>query len=145
MGGRLKHGVVSHSAAMSTLEFLKFIHLLAAAVWTGGLIVLSLLVPTMRKAGADIELLRATARQFGRITWTAMPVAIVTGVAQVHIGVWNWSFPPLHLKLGLVALAGGLALFHQFTARKFSPAVKGMFQGSIGLASIAVFAAAVLL
>ncbi len=130
---------------MSLLEFLKFIHLLSASVWTGGLITLSLLVPVMRRAGASVELLRATARQFARMTWTALTLLVVTGVGQVHIGIWDYSFPPLQFKLALVALAAGLAGFHQLTARRFGPAVRGIFQGSIGLASIAVFAAAVLL
>mgnify|MGYP007096697780 CR=1 FL=1 len=130
---------------MSTLELLKFFHLLGAACWTGGLITLSLLVPVLRKAGASVELLRATARQFARMTWTAMALLVVTGVGQVHLGIWTWSFPPLQLKLALVALAAGLAAFHHVTARRFGPAVRGMFQGAIGLASIAVFAAAVLL
>ena len=130
---------------MTLLEFTKFIHLLAAATWTGGLIVLSALVPAMRKAGADIEVLRAAARQFARVTWTALTLLVITGISQVELIGWSWSYPPLHLKLGLVLLTGALAAFHQVTARRFSPAVRGMIQGAIGLASIAVFAAAVML
>ncbi len=130
---------------MTTLEFLKFVHLLAAAVWTGGLIVLSALVPAMRKAGADIEVLRAGARQFARLTWTSLTLLALTGVAQVHLGSWSWSSPALHYKLALVVLAAGLAAFHHLTARRFGPGVRGVLQGSIGVASIAVFAAAVML
>ena len=130
---------------MTLLEFTRFIHLLAAAVWTGGLIVLSALVPPMRKAGADLDVLRAAARQFARLTWGALALLAITGVGQVQLGGWPWSYPPLVFKLGLVALAVGLAAFHHLTARRFGPAVAGAFQAAIVLASIAVFAAAVMI
>jgi putative copper export protein len=130
---------------MTSLHVLKFVHLLAAAVWTGGLITLTVLVPVLRRGGASVELLRAAARAFARLSWTAMAILIVTGVGQVQVGGWPWSYGALHRKLGLVALAVALAAVHQVTARRSSPAARGLIQGAIGLVSIAVFAAAVLL
>lgn len=39
------------------VDAVHWLHLLAASVWTGGLIVLAALVVTLRKAGASRELL----------------------------------------------------------------------------------------
>src|SRR5690606_36724152 len=71
--------------AMTSLLVLRWVHLLAAATWTGGLIVLAALVVALRRAGAERALLQATARQFGRVSWIAMAVALATGVAQVQL------------------------------------------------------------
>jgi hypothetical protein len=117
--------------------------LISASVWTGGLIVLAALVVALRRAGADAELLRAAARQFGRVSWTAMAVAVATGVAQVHLRGISWAYGRLHLKLALVATVIVLALAHQLTARKSSPAIRGVVQLAILLVSLGVFAAAV--
>lgn len=128
---------------MTTLLVLRWLHLLAAATWTGGLIVLAALVVALRRAGAERELLRAAARQFGRVSWTAMAVSLATGVAQVQLLGWPWSYGRLHLKLGMVALTVALAAWHQRTASTSSPAARGVLQLLILLSSLAVFAAAV--
>lgn len=127
------------------LPYVRFVHLLAAAVWTGGLITLAALVVALREAGADRPLLQAAARQFGRLSWAAMAVAIGTGLAQVHLMGMPWSYGRLHLKIGVVALAVVLAGVHQLTARRSSPAARGAVQGLILLTSLGIFAAAVAL
>ena len=126
----------------------RWIHLLAAAVWTGGLITLAALVPTMRNAGAERSQLQAVARQFGRLSWVAMGLAVVTGVLQLIERSTDAASraamgPALALKLGLVGLAVALALGHQLTASRTSPAVRGITQGLILLVSIGIFGAAV--
>ncbi len=118
---------------------------MAAATWTGGLVVLAAAVMGLRRAGADRSLLQAVARSFGRVSWTAMVVAVATGILQV---VWmgiSWSYPRLHIKLGLVVSVIAMAIFHQVTARRASPRSRGMIQAAILLVSAAVFAAAVAL
>ena len=130
---------------MTTLLWVRWLHLIAVSTWTGGLIVLAGLVVALRRAGADRELLRAAARQFGRISWSAMLVAVVTGFAQVHLLGLPWSYGRLHLKLGMVALTILLAAGHQFTAARSSPAVRGIIQLLILLASLGTFLAAVML
>ena len=120
-----------------------WLHLVAASVWTGGLIVLAALVVALRKAGASRELLQAAARQFGRASWTAMAIALATGVAQVHLKGFSWGAGPLHQKLAVVAVTVGLAAYHQATARRSSPAARGIVQLLILLASLAVFAFAI--
>lgn len=128
---------------MTTLDYLKWAHLLGAAVWTGGLITLAALVVALRSAGADRAQLQAVARQFGRVSWTALAVLVVTGIWQVQRIGLSWTFDRLVLKLTLVGLVAVLALVHQVTARRTSPAVRGALQGVILILSIGIFGAAV--
>ena len=69
-----------------------WLHLLAAATWTGGLIVLAALVVALRRAGAERPLLQAAARQFSRVSWTAMFVAVLTGLAQLTCLAYHGPF-----------------------------------------------------
>lgn len=126
-----------------SLLVLRWIHLIAAATWLGGMITLAALVVALRKAGAERELLQAAARQFARVSWTAMVVAVATGLGQVVLIGLPWSYTALQVKVGLVAAAIALALGHQLTARDSSPAVRGAIQGVLLLLSLGIFAAAV--
>jgi len=128
---------------MTALEILKWVHLLAAAVWTGGLITLAALVAALRRAGADRPMLQATARQFGRLSWSALAVAVATGIWQVIELDWPWRH--LELKIALVALVAALALGHQLTARRTPAAMQGALQALILVVSVAIFGAAVAL
>lgn len=125
------------------LPLVRFVHLVSVSVWTGGLLVLAALVVALRKAGASRELLQASARQFARVSWVAMGLAIATGLAQVHLMAMPWSYGRLHLKLGLVGLVVALAFGHQLTARRSSPATRGVLQLLIMVVSLAIFGAAV--
>ena len=127
------------------LDLVRWVHLLAASVWTGGLIVLAVLVVALRRAGADREYLRAAARAFGWASWTAMGVAIVTGILQVVLIPLPWAHGRLHLKIGLVALAVVLAFVHTLTARATGPALRGIIQLAILIVSLGIYGAAVLL
>jgi len=122
-------------------DYLKWVHLLGAAVWTGGLITLAALVVALRRAGADRPMLQAAARQFGRLSWTALAVAVITGIWQME--VIGYAYASISFKLGLVITAGVLALIHQLTARSTSPAVRGALQGVILVVSVLIFGAAV--
>lgn len=126
---------------MTFVEFLKWIHLVAAATWTGGLIVLAFLVQAIRRYSDDRELLRVVARRFGVVSWVAFAVAVGTGLWMfLDIGYPLRSF---ELKIGLVVLAFVLAIVHQLTARRTSPAVRGVLQIGILVVSIGIFGAAV--
>lgn len=127
------------------LPYLRWLHLVAVATWTGGLIVLGVAVMALRRAGADRSLLQAVARAFGRASWIAMAIAIPTGLLQVVGLRMAWTYPRLHVKLGLVALVVAFAAYHQFTARSASPRARGMLQAAILVTSLVVFAAAVAL
>jgi len=126
-----------------TINLVHWLHLVAVATWTGGLITLAALVVALRKAGAPRETLRAAARQFGRLSWVAMAIAVGTGIAQVELKSMSWSYGRLHMKLGLVALVIVVTLIHQATARRSPPAVRGLLELTILLLSLGIFAAAV--
>lgn len=115
-------------------------HLVGAAVWLGGLITVGALVPALRRAGVERPQLQAMARQFGRVSWVAMAVAVASGAWLVTRTGRAWG--DLSLKAGLVILAIALAVVHQITARKTSAAQRGMMQGVILLTSLAIFAVA---
>jgi putative copper export protein len=125
------------------LEALRWIHLVAAAVWLGGLVVLAASVMALRRAGAPREHLQAVARQFGRVSWTAMLLAVVTGLWQVHLLGFPWSYPRLQMKLALVATVIAVAFTHTLTARRSSPALRGIVESLILLLSFAIYWAAV--
>ena len=128
---------------MTTFEIVKWVHLLAAAVWTGGLVVLSFLVLAIRKATDDIEVLRATARMFSTVSWVAFGVAVIAGTwMYTDLGL-AWS--QFSTKGTLIVSVGILTLVHQLTARRSSPAVRGIVQLVIVLLSIGIFGAAVAL
>jgi hypothetical protein len=97
----------------------------------------------VRRATDDMDVLRAVARRFSVVSWIAFAFAVATGA---------WLYTSLRLpwvqfstKGSLIALAGGLALFHQLTASRSSPAVRGIIQLLILIASIGIFGAAVAL
>lgn len=104
---------------------------------------LAALVVALRKAGAQRELLQAAARQFAKVSWTAMVFAVATGVTQVQMLAMDWGYGRLHLKLGLAALVVVVALAHQLTARRSSAAVRGIVQLVILTLSLAIFGVAV--
>jgi putative copper export protein len=126
---------------VSSYEILKWIHLVAAAVWTGGLIVLAFVVAAIRSQTDDRDVLRAVARRFGVVSWTALGIAVVTGFwMYTDIGA-PWR--DFELKGTLIIIVVALALVHQFTARRTPPAVRGILQLLILLVSIGIFGAAV--
>lgn len=128
---------------LTALPWIRFVHLVAAAVWTGGLLVLGALVMALRKEGAERAILQAAARQFARVSWVAMVIAVTTGLAQVYALHLPWTYQALQLKVGLVSLAVVLAAGHQLTARTTSPAARGVVQLLIMVVSLGIFAAAV--
>lgn len=121
---------------------IRWIHTVGAAVWVGGLITLGAVVAALRKAGAERELLRAVARRFGVVSWTAMGMAVASG-AWLAI---DWLGEPLlAVKFGLVALVSALAAWHQLGAGRQSPRTRGIVQAGILAVSLAIVAVAVAL
>jgi putative copper export protein len=90
------------------------LHLLGAAVWIGGQLVLAALVPVLRPAGPEV--VRAVARRFQQIAWPAFAVLLLTGAWNlVDVRVTDQSgdyLSTLALKLALVTLSGVCAAGH---------------------------------
>ena len=111
------------------------IHLVSVAVWTGGVIVLAFLVLAMREAGAERDLLRVVARAFGRVTWPALGIAVLTGVIDLlqrfpgQLTLETTFGVRLGVKVLLVVLVAALTVYHQITARRTTPALRGALEG----------------
>lgn len=97
---------------MDGWDLVLWLHLLAMAFFVGGQIFLAAVaLPVLRRAGDDRTAIRAVARRFGWGTLAAIAVLLVTGAAMAgHYELW--SDGTLHSKLGLVAVVGGLVVWH---------------------------------
>jgi uncharacterized membrane protein len=123
-----------HLASLSSVIRLS-LHVLAACVWLGGQLVLAGLLPTIRSFGDEAP--RRVARAFGRLSWPAYWLLLLTGFwnyAAVHgagaTSAWNTVFA---LKMLCVVVAGVGILLH---ARASSPRARGMFAGIGTLATM---------
>jgi uncharacterized membrane protein len=121
------------------------IHILAAAVWIGGMAFLALAVlPVLRRPAyreVAFPLIYAISVRFRWIGWGAMAVLVVSGIAnlayrgygwaQLRTGaVWDGTFGRiLALKLLLVGLIVVISLIHDVAV---GPRVTSLGQGSAG-------------
>jgi len=119
-----------------------FLHLVAAATWLGGMITLAVLVGVLRRAGVERAIIVAAARGFARVSWSALAVAVATGLAQVHMLALPWSYRPLAIKVGLVAVTALIAIGHVRFAKRLAPAARGALEGILLLLTLAIFLAA---
>lgn len=104
-------------------ELLAAVHVVAAAVWVGGVAALTLVaVPVAQRQESATRgaLLRELGRRWRPLGWGALAVAIASGLPLAHR--WN-AFDPdvlldsrfgrlLLLKVGLVVLLVGLSAAH---------------------------------
>jgi putative copper export protein len=120
------------------------LHVLAATVWVGGQFVMVGLLPTARTLGPDAP--TALARSFGRLSWPAYAVLVLTGfwnIAATHpsdqTAAWR---AVLVAKIVVVALAGLGVLLHTRATTKAGRAL----WGAVGaLASVAALVLGILL
>ena len=109
---------------------IRWLHVLAMALFVGGQLVLVVaIVPALR--GAHREQLRAVARRFGWASLAALAVLIVTGSALAgrdHL----WDTTTLHVKLGLVVIAGALILWHMRSPQRHA------IEGVVFVVSLAI-------
>lgn len=102
------------------------LHVLAAAVWVGGLLTMAGLVPAARSIGADAP--RTLARAFSRLMWPAYAVLLITGVwnvSAVHAGQPGAWQAVLGVKIAVVLLAGAAAYLHGRSTSRAGLAVWG--------------------
>lgn len=91
-----------------------FLHVIGAAVWIGGQIALAAVVPIVRRGGTD--LVRAVARRFQVVAWSAFALLVATGVWNLFaVDVVDQDgdyLGTLAAKLGFVTLSGLCAAGH---------------------------------
>ncbi len=104
---------------MTATFHLLLLHLLGAAIWTGGHLVLALGVLPAALRHRDAAAIQAFESRFERIGIPALLIQVVTGVMLLgrYFPEWSlildWANPMARaglLKLGLLALTLGLAL-----------------------------------
>lgn len=113
------------------------LHVLSAAVWVGGQLVLAGLVPTARTLGDEAP--RRLARAFSRLSWPAYGLLVATGVwniaAVVHGQSTTWQVI-LGVKLAVVALSGLSAWLHTRARTRRGLAVWGGVTGVSAVAAL---------
>ena len=116
------------------------LHVLAAAVWVGGQIVMVGLVGPARQLGSDAP--KTLARAFARLAWPAYVVLLATGVWNITTFTWSdqssaWK-AVLMAKIVVVVLAGLGAFLHQRATTKGQLALWGSVGGTASVAALAM-------
>lgn len=104
---------------MTTLALLvRWIHLLAAMLWVGGMLFVALvLVPATRRLedpALRTRLIRDTGVRFRTVGWIALAAMIATGLLSLWLRPYLLATARFHVKVGLVVLALSLAALHDF-------------------------------
>ncbi|NQV05742.1 hypothetical protein HQ535_04255 [bacterium] len=100
---------------------IRFIHLLSATIWVGGMVSMINVLPTLHRMGLHGADVRTVSRSFGTVGFPAMVIAMGTGVwktidaAEVSTALW--------VKVGLSAAALLLGLWYAREASGRGPAV----------------------
>lgn len=114
------------------------LHVLAAAVWVGGQVVMAGLLPTARRLESGAA--AALARAFARLSWPAFAVVVVTGIWNVstfHFSHQTTAWKAvLGAKIAVVAVAGLAAFLHGRATTRAGLAVWGSLAGVCSVAAI---------
>ena len=120
------------------------LHVLAAAVWVGGQIVMTGLVGPARGLGEGAP--KALARAFARMAWPAYLVLLATGIwniSAVHASTATSAWKAVLMAKIVVVLVAGVAVFlHQRATSRTQLALWGSIGG---LASVAALVMGILL
>ena len=97
---------------------LRYLHVLGALVWIGGMLFIALVfVPVAR--GLDdpplrARLFHAAGVRFRTVGWIALGLLLVTGLGNLWLRPYLLALPHFQVKLGLVVLALALSVVHDF-------------------------------
>ncbi len=143
---------------MNVWTIIRFLHVIAAILWVGGQLTLSLVVrpASLRSDLAPedrVRLMSGVGVRYGRIaTIGLMPVILATGLALIyHHGVEFGGLSvssyatTLTIKVILVFVSFALAFAHGFIAARSSSAVARWIGISSALVSVAIVFLAVML
>ena len=96
----------------------RFLHVLAAIVWIGGMLFIALvLVPVVRRLSDPslrARLVRDVGSRFRTVGWIAMGLLLASGLVNLWYRPYLLSAPLLQCKLGLVVVALVLSVVHDF-------------------------------
>jgi hypothetical protein len=110
------------------------------------MVTMAAVVPSLRRAGASIDQIRAAARGFGVAAWAAMGIAVATGITQLMRGaIPTRDNTALLIKLLLVAVAVSVAWTHQLFSRDLAPRTRGAVEGVLLLLGLGIVWAAVVM
>lgn len=97
---------------------LRFIHVLAAVVWIGGMLFVALvLVPAVRALNDPplrARLFHEAGVRFRTVAWIALALLLASGLGTLWLRPYLLTLPRFHVKLGLVVLALALSASHDF-------------------------------
>ena len=114
------------------------LHVLAAAVWVGGQITVTGLLPTVRGLGDGAP--RAVARALARVLWPSYALLVVTGfwnIAAVHSGQATTAWQVvLGVKIAVVVVAGVAVYLHQRSTSRRALAIWGSIGGTASVAAL---------
>jgi putative copper export protein len=114
------------------------LHVLAAAVWVGGQLVLVGLLPTARRLQPDGP--RALAQAFAMMAWPAYGVLVATGIWNISTFDLSrqgtaWK-AVLGVKLAVVLVAGVATFAHTRASGRVALAVWGSIAGVSSIAAL---------
>ena len=114
------------------------LHVTAAAIWVGGQLTVTGLLPTIRGLGEDAP--KKVARAFGRLLWPAYALLVVTGfwnIAALTVKDASSAWKAvLIVKIVVVAIAGVAVFLHQRSTSKVGLAVWGSIGGVASVAAL---------
>ena len=97
---------------------LRWIHVVSAITWVGGMLFVALvLVPMTRRLEDPVlrrRLVQEAGRRFRTVGWVALGLLIATGLANLWLDPFLLRSPRFHAKLSLVVLALILSIVHDF-------------------------------
>ena len=97
---------------------LRFVHVLAAIAWIGGMLFVALvLVPVVRglkDPALRTRLVQESGVRFRAVGWIALGLLLVSGLGNLWLRPGLLALPRFHLKLGLVVIALALSAVHDF-------------------------------
>ena len=129
-----------HGTAPALAAVRLTLHVLAAAIWVGGQIVMTGLVGPTRRMGQDAT--QALARAFARMAWPAYLVLIATGfwnISTFHFSSQTSAWKAvLMAKIVIVVAAGVGAFLHQRASTRATLALWGSVAGVASIAALAM-------
>ena len=97
---------------------LRFVHVVAAVVWLGGMLFIALvLVPVMRRLddpALRTRLMQAAGVRFRAVGWVTLGLLLASGLGNLWLRPYLLELPRFQVKLALVVVALGLAAVHDF-------------------------------